>query len=604
MIIHTSKFKIMTLRLIKTGLIAPGIFIASLFFPGEIYALVTDAAPQKSAVNIEPKQSYSAKETKLIVQNNQPNRDRFLQPDLEQINPQDRELEPILPKPEPLIIPESESEGDNIEFYIRKINVTGSTVFTDQELEELTAPLRFKRVKLSELRNLAKDITKKYLSQGYISTRAIVPQQEIELGVVEIKIIEGSIGELKIEGNNRLRESFIRDRLELGINTPIKVDSLEGQLQLLRSNQGIENIEANLQPAPGEGKSSLIVKVEENNPWFYSLEVNNYSTVATGAERVNAALGYRNLTGNSDTVVASFEQALDADSWSANASYNLPVNAKDGTVQLRADINRNEIVVDDFDDLNLEGDSELYEISFRQPLTRTLKKEFALSIGFSFQESRDFFNGVSLNQTNRTNVIKLGQDLTTRDVNGVWALRSQFNIGVDTSDEPDAADILNQNLDQPDDIFISWLGQTQRLQRISPNNLLIFQGDIQLTPNNLSPSEQFVIGGQRSVRGYRQNARLGESGFRLSIEDRITVARNSEDNPLLQIAPFADMGVVFSASAEDPEDNFLVGVGLGIIAEPISGLNLRLDYAPPLINLDDRDNIQEDGFYFSLGYRN
>lgn len=585
-------------RLIKTGLIAPGILLLTVFFPFKSYGLIN--VVQEPPVN--KKQNLSPQK-KLIAQNNQPNRDRFLQPDLEQIKPED--FKPILPNPEPLVIPESESDDENIEFYVRKIKVTGNTVFSDQELAELTSKLRFKRVRLAELRNLAKNITKKYLSEGYITSRAIVPEQEIDLGVVEIKIIEGSIGELKIEGNNRLREKFIRDRLELGTNTPVKVDSLEGQLQLLRANQSIENIEANLQPAPGEGKSSLVVEIEENSPWFYGLEVNNYSTVVTGAERVNAALGYRNLTGNSDALLASFEQALDADSWSLNTSYNLPLNAKDGTVQLRVDIDRNEIVGDVFEELNLEGDSELYEVSFRQPLTRTLKKEFALSVGFSFQESRDFFNGVRLNQTNRTSVVKLGQDYTARDVKGVWALRSQFNIGIDSSDEQEDALVPEALASQPDDLFISWLGQVQRLQRISPNNLLIFQGDVQLTPNNLSPSEQFVIGGVRSVRGYRQNARLGESGVRLSIEDRITIARNAEDNPLLQIAPFADMGVVFSASSDDPEDNFLAGVGLGIIAELISGLNLRLDYAPPLIELDDRgDNIQEDGFYFSLGYRN
>nr|MDJ0594361.1 BamA/TamA family outer membrane protein [Pleurocapsa sp. MO_226.B13] len=126
-----------------------------------------------------------------------------------------------------------------------------------------------------------------------------------------------------------------------------------------------------------------------------------------------------------------------------------------------------------------------------------------------------------------------------------------------------------------------------------------------VTPNDLSTSEQFVIGGAQSVRGYRQNARLGENGLRLSIEDRITLIKNQENTPLLQIAPFADFGIVWGDSTEDTEDNFLAGIGLGLIAEPISGLSLRLDYAPPLVNLDDTgDNVQEDGFYFRIGYRN
>lgn len=539
----------------------------------------------------------------LITQSETPNRDRFLQLDRNSLPPIKPQEEPVLPQENPKLSPEFEEENEDIEIPIKRIKVTGSSVFSSQELSQIIQSLEGKNIKISELKKLAKTITNKYLELGYITSRAIVPQQEIREGIVEIKIIEGSIANIQIEGNNRLRESYIKDRLELGTETPVRVDNLEGQLQLLRSNQTINNIEANIQPAEGEGASSLVVKVDEASPWLYGAELNNYGTVATGAEKLGLSLGYQNLTGNSDTLSFGFTQALGANSQSYNASYSLPLNAKDGTLQLRTNINRNEIVSEDFEDLNLEGDSELYEVSFRQPLTRTLQKELALSVGFSFQESRDFFNGVRLNQTNRTSVIKFGQDYTKRDVKGVWAFRSQFSLGFDGSEEDE--DVLLAGGELPDDVFVSWLGQTQRLQRLGANNLLIMQADVQLTPNRLSPSEQFVIGGVQSVRGYRQNARLGENGLRLSVEDRITLIKNKADQPLFQIAPFADLGIVGGDSTEDTDNNFLAGIGLGLISEPIKGLSLRLDYAPPLIDLDDKgSNIQEDGLYFRLGYRN
>lgn len=125
-----------------------------------------------------------------------------------------------------------------------------------------------------------------------------------------------------------------------------------------------------------------------------------------------------------------------------------------------------------------------------------------------------------------------------------------------------------------------------------------------MSSDPLLASQKFAIGGVQSVRGYRQNARLGDTGFRFSIEDRISVLKNSESSPIVQLAPFADLGVVVNGSSQNPDDNFLAGIGLGLIVEPVSNLNLRLDYAPPLIELDDRgDNIQEDGLYFSLNYR-
>ena len=596
------KYKAMNKLLLCMGISAPIAFLLNLFTIKAIYAASATIVNNEESIKLD-RECCLLKQNRLLAQTEKPNRDRFLQPDLEPLPPINPESEPILPEKEPTLIPESEAEGEDIEIAIAEIKITGGTVFTAQELQQLARPLEGKKVKISELKKVATKITNKYLQQGYITSRAILPQQEVTNGIVEIKIIEGSIANIQIEGNNRLKESYLRDRLELGTNSPVRVDNLEGQLQLLRSNQTIKNIEANLQPAPGEGESSLVVEVDEASPWLYGAEINNYSTVATGAERLGISLGSRNLTGNSDSLIFGFTQALSANSQSYSGSYSIPLNAKDGTLQLRTSINRNEIVGEDFEDLNLEGDSELYEVSFRQPLTRTLQKEFAVSLGFSYQESRDFFNGVALNQTNRTSVIKFGQDYTKRDVKGVWAFRSQFNLGFDGSDENE--DVLIAGDDFPDDVFISWLGQTQRLQRINPDNLLIIQADLQLTPNTLSPSEQFVIGGAQSVRGYRQNARLGENGFRLSIEDRITLIKNKAEQPLFQIAPFADLGVVGGDSTEDIDNNFLAGIGLGLISEPIPGLSLRLDYAPPLVDLEETgDNIQEDGFYFRLSYRN
>ena len=96
----------------------------------------------------------------------------------------------------------------------------------------------------------------------------------------------------------------------------------------------------------------------------------------------------------------------------------------------------------------------------------------------------------------------------------------------------------------------------------------------------------------------------------MSVEDRITLARNEESGEAtLQLAPFIDMGAVWN-SDDNPDndlgdDTFLIGIGLGVIWQPVSGLNLRLDYAPPLIDLDDDikgDDIQDHGLYFGVFY--
>ena len=591
---------------INCGIIFPITLLASNVFPAYGYEDIPNLTQENSENLLK----------KVIAQNTDDNRDRFLQFSLKPL-PEPKKIEPILTnptdtptnseaeaiekKPIPEIDPAVETEAKTL-IPVEKVSITGSTIFTPEELKSITKSLEGRSATLEEIQEIAKEITRLYLAKGYITSRAILPEQEIEDGNIEIRVIEGSIADINIEGNNRVGNDYIRKRLELGTDTPVRVDLIEERLQLLKAGSLIEGIEANIQPAKGEGQSNLMVEVDEANLWVLGANLDNYETVNTGAERIGVTLGYLDITGNQDSLITSFNHSLSASSWSLNANYSLPVNAKDGTLQLRTNIERNEIVGDDFESLDLEGDSELYEVSFRQPIINTLPKEFALSLGFSFQESRDFLNGVRLNGTNRTSVIKFGQDYTKRGVKGVWALRSQLNLGFDGSDD---GEVAPNEEDQLDDVFVSWLGQAQRLQRINPSNLLIMQADLQFTPSDISPSEQFVIGGAQSVRGYRQNARLGDNGFRFSVEDRIALVKNQEDSPIFQLAPFADLGVVWNNSSNDPDDNFLAGIGLGLLWEPISNLNIRLDYAPPLIELDDKgDNIQEDGLYFSVNYFN
>jgi hemolysin activation/secretion protein len=109
------------------------------------------------------------------------------------------------------------------------------------------------------------------------------------------------------------------------------------------------------------------------------------------------------------------------------------------------------------------------------------------------------------------------------------------------------------------------------------------------------------------VRGFRQNARIGDNGVRLSIENRYTVQRNAAGDPVLQLVPFLDTGVVWNTSGNpniQPSQNLLAGAGIGIVWEPIKRLTARLEYALPFINLSDRSsNIQDTALYFSLNYR-
>ncbi|RMF23989.1 MAG: ShlB/FhaC/HecB family hemolysin secretion/activation protein, partial [Cyanobacteria bacterium J083] len=550
--------------------------------------------------------AYAETNQPLIAQQPQPNRERFIQPDITP-TPTEEETTPQLDTPATTPT-RSNQQDEQVNIPVSKIEVVGSTVFTEADFAAIITPLEGKTVTLAELKAAANSITQLYIDAGYLTSRAVVVPQDIVDGTVQIRVVEGKISEIRVEGTERLSENYVRDRIELGVDTPANINEIEDRLKLLNTNDLFRSVKANLQPGTGLGESILIVTVEEDQPWILGFNVDNYNTPATGSERIGTTIGNRNVLGLGDSFFASYNFSAQGGSQILDASYTIPVNAMDGTVQLRAIIDRNQIIDDDFEFFEIEGESERYEISYRQPLVRSFRREFALSLGFAFQESRDFILGEGISflagadedGEARTSVVKFGQDYLSRDTQGIWALRSQFNFGVDIFDATDNEGSL------PDSQFFSWLGQIQRVQRLSRDNLLIIQAELQLTPDSLLPSEQFVIGGGLSVRGFRQNARQGDNGFRLSIEDRITIYRDQEDDSTVQIAPFLDMGSVWNSNDNPnriPDDEFLIGLGLGLLWQPLPELNIRLDYGVPLVDIDDRgENIQDDGFYFSVNY--
>jgi hemolysin activation/secretion protein len=495
----------------------------------------------------------------------------------------------------------------NEEFLIKKIEVINNTVL-QPEIEAIIQPYQDKQVTLEELDQVANKITELYLNGGYISSRAVLAQiNEDDVAIIEV--YEGEVEEIKIEGAERLGD-YVRQRISLGTSTPLNSGKLEDQLRLLKTNPLLENIEASLKQGSGDRQSILEVKVTEAEPFFGDFGFDNYSPPSIGGVEMVLNLGYRNVSGLGDGFFLSYRprvETLDG-TYNLDFAYSVPLNPMEGTLQARVLLQNNTVINDLFEELNISGESQYYELIYRQPLIRNPREELALSVGmsyrngqtFTFQGPTPFGLGPDEDGISRTNVISFGQDYTLRQTTGAWAFRSQFRVGVGIFD------VTENPYPIPDGHFFAWLGQIQRVQVIDDNNFLIIQGDIQLTPNSLLPSEQFVIGGAQSVRGYRQNLRAGDNGFRFSVEDRITLIRNDEEEPVFQLAPFFDMGSIWN-SGNNPNflasQRFIAGLGLGFIWQPLETMNIRLDYAPPLVNLSDRGNdVQDDGFYFRLNY--
>jgi len=490
---------------------------------------------------------------------------------------------------------------------IREITFKGDpsiTVFSDERLREILNLQTGQTVSERELQEAVNRITQSYINGGYLTSQAeLTNRQE---GNITITIRERGISNVRIEGNTRLQE-YVRSRIAVGLATPLNTNALEEQLRLLRNDPLIANIEASLRGE--DGGTILSIRVTDAEPLFAAVGVDNYSPPSVGSERFVISAGNRNLLGLGDELSVVYNRTILGGAEGIELGYRVPLNGLNGTVQLRTSWSRNRVIQEPFAEFDIRGQSELYELTIRQPIARSFQQEFAISLGLSYQDGQTFtfagptpFGiGPAPDGTTRTTTLRLGQDFLSRDNQGIWSIRSTFNLGLGIFD----ATINPRPI--PDGRFFSWLGQIQRLQVLGTDHLLLMQGDVQLSANSLLPPQQLVIGGGQSVRGFRQNARAGDNGARLSVEHRWILARNENSVPSLTISPFLEGGWVWN-NPRNPntlgDQNFLAGAGLGLLWQPVSNLSIRLDYGVPLVRLNDRgDNAQDRGFYFNINYQ-
>lgn len=506
------------------------------------------------------------------------------------------EIDGAEPLPDPAI-PEISEDTPPIE--VNQIQVLGSTVFSAAELAELVAPYENQTLTFAELETLTQLLTRRYLDAGYITTQVRIPEQVITDGTVIVEVLEGELTEITVTGADHY-DDYISSRLNLASTAPLNQPQLEDQLQLLRLGGLFSTLSAQLQAGELPGSSRLTVEVEEANPFQGEVFVDNYSPRSVGEGRVGSRLSYRRLLALGDTLSVATTTTHTGGAQTYNLGYQVPLSPREATLRLGLGY-ENFRITDERSpifDLAIQGSASVYEGEVRYPLLRTAQEELALGFGFRHRDGRSLILGV-LTFPSRTSVLQFSQDYLRRDHNGAWVARSQFNLGtgwLNATTNPSP---------QADGRFLSWQGQAQRVQRLNPDNLLIARVDLQLTRASLLGSEQFVVGGGQSVRGYRQNVRGGDSGLRLSVENRIVLNRRPDQSPLLQLVPFMDWGTVwFSDAANQPtQQNVLWGAGLGLVFTPLSGLEARLDAGIPLINLreitDQRNGAQ---LHFSLGY--
>ena len=486
--------------------------------------------------------------------------------------------------------------------FVKKFVVAGSTVFTAEELAKVLKPYTLRRISFPELLAAQQEIDRLYLENGYITSGTFLPPQKLEDGIITIEVIEGGLEEINISGLDRLESGYVRSRIRKATNAPINRDDLLNALQLLQLDPLIGNLSAELTAGSTIGSSILELSLTEADPFDLTLTYDNFRSPSVGTDRRQVSLTHRNLAGYGDRLAVGYLNTDGSNSLN-DLNYTIPINASNGTLGFRLGYTDSDIIEEPFDQFNIESENTNYEFTYRQPLLQKPTEDFALGFSFSRNDSSTTANGepfqlsrgAEIDGETHISALRFFQEYTTRNARQVLALRSQFSLGVGLFDA------TRNSGDIPDSNFLAWRGQAQYLRSLSSRFTLLLRSDFQTSTRPLVPVEQFSLGGALSVRGYRQDALLGDNGSFNSAEIRATVARIPKLNTSIQLTPFIDFGAVWNSDDFDFETSTLVSTGIGLRIQTSDRFAARLDYGIPLVDLDSEgDSLQEEGVYFSI----
>lgn len=502
--------------------------------------------------------------------------------------------------------PETKPPSVGPHFFLKEIHFTGNEFVAASQLEKMAAGLLRHEVTLQDLKDLTEQIKNYYRAQGFIAVYVYLPPQQIEAGIVEIRIAEGKLDKLEITGNRWFSEKLIRNLLRIKEGGILKYDALRRGLIRINKHRDIQ-AKAVLGAGESPGSTNADIQVKDKLPLHLGLDMNNLGTRNTGMLRYGVTALDTNLFGRLDQLMARFQ--IGKGTWAVLADYIIPVSYRFGT-NFGLSYSRTHVDVGgEFKSLAINGDATTYSGYFLQPLLEKQNFDASLKLGFDWKSATNRVLG-SVSGKDELRILNMVFNFEERDAYGQTYAPQEFDFGLPgflgASDKIDERATRTGTGGQ----FFIYRGSLSRYQHITEDVLLSLRSTVQLTPDRLAPSEQFRLGGAHSVRGYQEGEYLSDSGFQTSAELLIptyffpkkwTLPYSKE--PLrkqIQITSFADIGYgsVRSPTVGESGSRFLAGVGGGLRVHLFDKVYSRVEWAAPIGSkpIDHR----RSAFYFGV----
>ena len=427
--------------------------------------------------------------------------------------------------------------------------------------------------------------TVRYFSQhDHPVVGVVAPKQDITSGTVQFVVTEARLGEVRVAGNKHFRTSLFKVGLHPG--DAIVMSELEGAAAFYGRNP-FRSVSAELSPGKHSGETDVTLRVQDKLPLRVFAGYDNSGVKSTDENRLFTGFNYGNVFGIGDEFSYQFSASPDFQRLLAHsATWTVPLPWHHLFQVSGAYSESHPNLGPGF---NQSGQSWQLGAHYIMPLRGTARFSHELTLGFDFKSTNNNlqFGGVQVFQTPvEIGEFSLGYSGTLKDqwgstsfaVTGFW---SPGGIGSHNNNTDFAAARSGSKADY----FYATLG-LDRTTKLPLGCTWSLSVKGQLSDGNLQSTEQFLLGGQNTVRGYAELVATGDQGVLMRNEiyapsfsvGHLVGCKKAQDH--FQFLAFHDIGYteVKHPLIGENKGTTLQSAGLGARWQIKSNLSAHFDY--------------------------
>lgn len=438
---------------------------------------------------------------------------------------------------------------------------------------------------VGRLQEAAQAVTQLLRSKGLILAQAFLPVQTVENNTVVIEVLEGRLGRVLAEGNQRFKNEQLQRPFESLLNQPVTQREIEAAVLRVTDTPGL-SVFGIFQPGQQVGEADFLLKVQEEDRFEFDARYDNHGVRETGERRARLDAVWNNPTKAGDQLSFATQMShIGSNSYFYSGSYDRILWRH---LHIDVGYNQNSFQVGngqqsrDIRSETWNGYGALHQRFIRSRLLNVggrveMTRKHALTTVRGRNQSLDELAVLSL-------------EANFDSVDTAWAGLNSGYI-VYSHGFPDLFGSMGRNVSRPstppsrqagdrrfaggdfDKFFFTY----SRLQSLSPlgdfwgNKSLLLRLEGQWSADLLVPLEQYAFGGPNNVRAYRPTEALSDKAAFFSLEYIVQAPGFSDKEgiggktwgELLQVALFYDIGWGSRNEPLRSEDKAIVLDGYG-----------------------------------------